>query len=86
MNLFPSLFVTHGAPTLAIEDGSAHRFLKGYGASLSRTHAVRNPPTEEHLLPLFTAIGASRPSAGGQRVHHSYTYGVLAMDTNTNPR
>jgi 4,5-DOPA dioxygenase extradiol len=44
-------------------------------------HAVRNHPTEEHLLPLFTAIGAGRPGGRGQRVHHSYTYGVLAMDT-----
>jgi 4,5-DOPA dioxygenase extradiol len=43
-------------------------------------HAERNHPTEEHFLPLFTAIGAGRPGAGGQRVHHSYTYGVLAMD------
>jgi 4,5-DOPA dioxygenase extradiol len=44
-------------------------------------NAVRNHPTEEHFLPVFTAIGASRPGAGGHRVHHSYTYGVLAMDT-----
>ena len=44
-------------------------------------HAARNHPTEEHLLPLFTAIGAGRPGTGGRRVHHSYTYGVLAMDT-----
>jgi 4,5-DOPA dioxygenase extradiol len=43
--------------------------------------AVRNHPSEEHFLPLFTAIGAGRPGAGGERVHHSYTYGVLAMDT-----
>ena len=44
-------------------------------------HAVRNHPTDEHFLPLFTAIGAGAPDARGQRVHHSYTYGVLAMDT-----
>jgi len=44
-------------------------------------HAVRNHPSEEHLLPLFTALGAGRPGVGGLRVHHSYTYGVLAMDT-----
>ena len=43
-------------------------------------HAVRNHPTEEHFLPLFTAIGAGRPGTRGQRVHHSYTYGTLAMD------
>jgi len=38
--------------------------------------AGRNHPTEEHLLPLFVALGA-----GGAPVllHSSYTYGVLSM-------
>lgn len=40
-------------------------------------HAVDNHPTEEHLLPLFVALGAG--GAAG-RVHASTTYGVLAMD------
>lgn len=41
-------------------------------------HAVRNHPTDEHLLPLFVALGAG----GGERlrVHHDYDFGVLAMD------
>jgi len=42
-------------------------------------HAVRNHPTEEHLLPLFVAAGAG----GGGRVEHlhqSTTHGVLRMD------
>lgn len=42
-------------------------------------HAVRNHPTDEHLLPLFVALGAgSEPR--GKRLHHSYTYGAIAMD------
>lgn len=37
-----------------------------------------NHPTMDHILPLFTAMGAG--GAAAQRLHHSYTYGVLAMD------
>lgn len=43
-------------------------------------HAERNHPTEEHLLPLFVAMGASGDQAAAQRLHASYEYGVLAMD------
>lgn len=38
----------------------------------------QNHPTMDHILPLFTAMGAG--GAPAQRLHHSYTYGVLAMD------
>jgi len=41
-------------------------------------YAAENHPTEEHLLPLFIALGAG---ANGRRVHSSYRNGVLAMDT-----
>lgn len=43
-------------------------------------HAVRNHPTEEHLFPLFVALGAATPDTQSQRIHSSYTYGVIAMD------
>ncbi|MEL7537027.1 MAG: class III extradiol ring-cleavage dioxygenase [Pseudomonadota bacterium] len=36
----PSIFVSHGAPTLAIEDGPAHRFLKMLGPALPKPDAV----------------------------------------------
>ena len=39
---------------------------------------ARNHPTMDHILPLFTAMGAG--GARAERLHHSYTYGVLAMD------
>lgn len=42
--------------------------------------AVRNHPTEEHLLPFFVALGAGGESTRGVRLHSSQTYGVLAMD------
>ncbi len=41
--------------------------------------AARNHPTDEHLLPLFFAYGAGG-GAPGRRLHHSYTWNVLAMD------
>ena len=43
-------------------------------------HAVRNHPTEEHLLPLYVALGAAGERAVGARIHTSHQYGVLMMD------
>ena len=49
-------------------------------------HAARNHPTEEHLLPLFVALGAGgaggagRADAPATRLHSSNPYGVLRMD------
>lgn len=43
-------------------------------------HAHRNHPTEEHLLPLFIAIGAAGNGFRVEELHASYTHGVLAMD------
>jgi 4,5-DOPA dioxygenase extradiol len=42
--------------------------------------AARNHPSEEHLLPLFTALGAVGRPWRAQRLHRSFTYGALAMD------
>lgn len=42
--------------------------------------AARNHPSEEHLLPLFVALGAAGPAARTTRLHQSTTYGVLRMD------
>ncbi|MEW5707856.1 MAG: class III extradiol ring-cleavage dioxygenase [Pseudomonadota bacterium] len=39
--------------------------------------AAHNHPTEEHLLPLFVALGAG---GRGERVHRSFAHGILAMD------
>lgn len=43
-------------------------------------NAARNHPTEEHLLPLFVALGAAGPDAPAHHLHASNTYGVLRMD------
>lgn len=42
-------------------------------------YAARNHPTEEHLLPLFVALGAGG-AGGAEHLHRSTTYGVLRMD------
>lgn len=38
-----------------------------------------NHPTEEHIMPLFAAMGAGFGTAGAL-LHHSYTHSILAMD------
>ena len=43
-------------------------------------HAVRNHPTEEHLLPFFTMLGAAAPGGRVRRIHRSTTFGSLRMD------
>jgi 4,5-DOPA dioxygenase extradiol len=43
-------------------------------------HAERNHPTDEHLLPLFVAMGAAGEAAQAKLLHTSIEYGVLAMD------
>lgn len=42
-------------------------------------YAARNHPTEEHLLPLFVAMGAGDTNAA-HRLHRSTTHGILRMD------
>jgi 4,5-DOPA dioxygenase extradiol len=42
--------------------------------------AAQNHPSEEHLLPLFVAMGAAGAGAKAQLLHSSIEHGVLAMD------
>lgn len=42
-------------------------------------YALENHPTEEHLLPLFVALGAGNHRGNIVELHSSYTYGVLSM-------
>ena len=43
-------------------------------------HAVRNHPTDEHLIPLFVALGAGEAGGATQRLHSSISSGVISMD------
>jgi 4,5-DOPA dioxygenase extradiol len=42
--------------------------------------AAENHPTDEHLLPLYVAMGAAGPDARATLLHSSFEHGVLAMD------
>jgi len=43
-------------------------------------HAALQHPTDEHLQPLFVALGAAGADATARRLHASTEYGVLRMD------
>src|SRR5207253_1450034 len=40
LTMLPTLFISHGAPTLAITETPAHRFLQELGAKLPRPKAI----------------------------------------------
>jgi 4,5-DOPA dioxygenase extradiol len=42
--------------------------------------AVKNHPTDEHLLPLYVAMGAGGEGASATHLHASATHGILRMD------
>ena len=42
--------------------------------------AIKNHPSEEHLLPLYAALGAAGEHAHAERLHASATYSILRMD------
>ena len=42
--------------------------------------ARKNHPTEEHLLPLYAAMGAAGAESHAERLHSSATYSVIRMD------
>ncbi|MGH7122453.1 MAG: DODA-type extradiol aromatic ring-opening family dioxygenase [Acetobacteraceae bacterium] len=44
-------------------------------------HAKDEHPTEEHLLPLYVALGAAGENAEAKRLHSSVEFGFLRMDT-----
>ena len=60
MKRLPSLFVSHGAPTLALESGGTADFLRGLGQTLGRPSAI--VCISAHWdRPSPTVSGASRP-------------------------
>ena len=77
------------APTPAwVSDFSAWmgaRLLAGDTAALvdyrrQAPFAVENHPTDEHLMPLYVALGAAGDGSTATRLHSSQDFGVLTMD------
>lgn len=56
-----SLFLSHGAPTLAVEDSPAHRFLRSLGASLGVPRGIV-VFSAHHIAPGTTVTAAERPA------------------------
>ncbi|MEZ5997456.1 MAG: class III extradiol ring-cleavage dioxygenase [Hyphomonas sp.] len=75
----PPPWVSDFAAWLAeqVEAGDHKAIISAIGTA---PHGHENHPTMDHILPLFVALGAGGDGPG-QRLHHSTTYGVLAMDT-----
>jgi 4,5-DOPA dioxygenase extradiol len=43
-------------------------------------YAAENHPTDEHLMPLYVALGAAGQDVKAQRVHESHQFGALELD------
>ncbi len=41
---------------------------------------MRAHPTDEHLLPLYVALGAAGVAWTAERLHHGFMHGAIAMD------
>ncbi|KAI0559057.1 dioxygenase [Gracilaria domingensis] len=42
--------------------------------------AKDNHPTDDHLMPLYVAMGAAGGEFKGRKIHESFDFGILAMD------
>ncbi|MCB1478368.1 MAG: dioxygenase [Rhodobiaceae bacterium] len=85
---FTGGFTTESAAepwVLAFAEWLAERIQAGDTKALVRYReqapfARENHPTQEHLLPLFVALGAGGAGVAGERLHASVDLGVIAMD------
>lgn len=69
----------------AFADWAGERLAAGDEAALldyrrQAPGARENHPSEEHLLPLFVALGAAGPRWRAERLHSSVNYRILRMD------
>jgi 4,5-DOPA dioxygenase extradiol len=61
MDRFPTLFLSHGSPLLALQDSAAGRFLDGLGATLPRPRAIV-VASAHYESPQVSVGGATRPA------------------------
>lgn len=60
MSTLPAYFVSHGAPTLATLDGSAHRFLKSLGTQIGKPEAILMVSAHHDSLGGGVAVSSAR--------------------------
>ena len=65
----PVVFISHGSPTLAIEDSEAHRFLRAYGERLGRPRAIL-VLSAHYSAPVATVTGSEMP----ETIHDFYGF------------
>lgn len=65
------------ALSAALEEGRWEEVLKGPDGFAG---ARWNHPSDDHILPLYVAMGAGGEGAAARRIHASTNYGVIAMD------
>ena len=91
---FPVLFVSHGAPSVALEEDDYTRALESWAALRPPPRAVvvalleyarRAPhpelamPTTEHFDPLLFVLGSGLPRERATPVFGGFRYGSLSM-------
>src|SRR5712692_7484365 len=69
MARFPTIFVSHGAPTLALSDAAARDFLAGYGKALGRPAAIL--AVSAHWETPSAVLGSS---AAPETIHDFYGF------------
>jgi hypothetical protein len=81
---FPALFVSHGAPTAALDAWVDER-LTALDVPGLRTYASQAPhaalavPTSEHFDPVFFVLGARDPRDRVESVAEGFRYGTLSL-------
>lgn len=68
---------------VAFEEWLTDRLAAGDAAALAgyadRAEGAKAHPTDDHVLPLFVALGAGGEGACGRALHRSFAHGSLAM-------
>lgn len=76
----PTIFVSHGAPTLPLEDIPTRRFLSGLGERFRGARAVLCISAHwATARPAVNAVEAPEPDAAGRLMHRGWQWGNLGM-------
>ncbi|BDG10256.1 hypothetical protein [Anaeromyxobacter paludicola] len=79
MDRAPVLFVSHGAPTVALAQDGYALALREVGPRWPAPAAVAAAPTSERFAPSFVALGAAPPGERVATVYEGFHYRTLGM-------